>query len=278
MFDPKIQNPYTVNVYLGVQHSLTSTMVLETAFVGNRGIKYPLHRVFNQVDRVSGVRPNLDLGEGYMSIIRKARYTRHGSRLCGSALLRDSQRALTTRGARLWQRRTEIGGYYQGIADVRVQDFFNLRAERGPADGDTTHFFAADAVYDLPALASSPGLVKHTLGGWQASGIFTAATGQPLLILQGGARETSRPDYVGGNPITSDYQETLQYLNPAAFAKIPISSASGRTIRPGNLGSGAVRGPGFWNADFSLGKTSRLRSKRGFRFAWMRSTSSTIQT
>ncbi len=52
-FDPKIQNPHTVNVYLGVQHSLTSTMVLETAFVGNRGIKYPLHRVFNQVDRVA---------------------------------------------------------------------------------------------------------------------------------------------------------------------------------------------------------------------------------
>ena len=85
-------------------------------------------------------------------------------------------------------------------------------------------------------------------------GYLTAATGQPLLILQGGARETSRPDYIGGEPVLIDYRDTLQYLNTAAFAKIPISAASGRTIRPGNLGSGAVRGPGFWNADVSLGK------------------------
>jgi outer membrane receptor protein involved in Fe transport len=255
VFNPQIQNPYTVNVYLGVQHSLTSTIVLETAFVGNRGIKYPLHRVFNQVDRLSGVRPNLDLGEGYyVDNSQNTLYTSWQSSLRKRFAQGFTASAHYTWGKALATENGDIGGYYQGVADVRVQDFFNLRAERGPADGDITHYFAADAVYDLPTFASSPGLVRHTIGGWQASGIFTAATGQPLLILQGGARETSRPDYVGGNPITSDYQETLQYLNTAAFAKIPISSASGRTTRPGNLGSGAVRGPGFWNADFSLGK------------------------
>ena len=255
VFNPDIQNPYTVNVYLGVQRSLTSSLVLETAFVGNRGIKYPLHRVFNQVDRVSGVRPNLQLGEGYyVDNSQNTLYTSWQTSLRKRFAYGLTASANYTWGKGLATENGDIGGYYQGIADVRVQDFFNLRAERGPSDGDITHFFAADVVYDLPRLASSAAVVRQVLGGWQVSSIITAATGQPLLILQGGARETSRPDYIGGIPVNSNYRDTLQYLNTAAFAKIPISSASGRTIRPGNLGSGAVRGPGFWNADVSLGK------------------------
>ncbi len=266
VFDPHIQNPYTVNVYLGIQRSLTSTLVLETAFVGNRGIKYPLHRVFNQVDRVSGVRPNSTIGEGYY--VDNSQNTLYTS--WQTSLRQRFSKGLTasahyTWGKALATENGDIGGYYQGIADVRVQDFFNLRAERGPADGDITHYFAADALYDLPRLSASPGLVRHTLGGWQASGLFSAATGQPLLILQGGARETSRPDYVGGNPLLSDYRQTLQYLNVAAFSKIPIGTASGRTIRPGNLGSGAVRGPGYWNLDFSLAKNFALTEAMGFQ-------------
>jgi hypothetical protein len=67
LFGFRSQHPESLygNVYFGVQHSLSSDSVLETAFVGNRGIKYPLHRVFNQVDRMTGLRPNPSIGEGY---------------------------------------------------------------------------------------------------------------------------------------------------------------------------------------------------------------------
>jgi hypothetical protein len=267
VFDPRLQNPYTMNVYLGIQHSLTSTLMLETAFVGNRGVKYPLHRVFNQADRVTGVRPNSDLGEGYyVDNSQSTLYTSWQTSLRKRFSHGFTGGAHYTWGKNLATENGDIGAYYQGQADVRVQDFFNLRAERGPADGDITHFFAADWVYDLPLFASSSGLVKNTVGGWQASGIFTAATGQPLLILQGTARDTSRPDYIGGNPIASNYRDTLQYLNTAAFAKIPISAASGRTIRPGNIGSGAVRGPGYWNIDFSLGKNFSITEHTRLQF------------
>jgi hypothetical protein len=56
-----------------------------------------------------------------------------------------------------------------------------------------------------------------------------------------------------------DYRETLQYLNKAAFARVPQSSVSGTPIRPGNVGWGAVRQPGLWNLDFSMGKNFQLR-------------------
>ena len=68
---------------------------------------------------------------------------------------------------------------------------------------------------------------------------------------------------MGGAAILSGSRDTLQYLNRAAFALVPISPVSGATIRPGNVGNGAVRGPGLQNLDFSLAKnvaiTERLK-------------------
>jgi hypothetical protein len=49
-------------------------------------------------------------------------------------------------------------------------------------------------------------------------------------------------------------------LNPNAFARVPLSSA-GLTVRPGNLGWGEVRAPGYVNVDFSLTKDIPIRER-----------------
>jgi hypothetical protein len=103
--------------------------------------------------------------------------------------------------------------------------------------------------------------VRQVFGGWQFSGIFSGATGQPLLITEGSPDNVSRPDYVGGKAVNSNYHDTLQYLNRSAFALVPISSASGLPIHPGNIASGFVRGPGFWNVDLSVGKNFSILEK-----------------
>ena len=259
VFNPQLQNPYTMNFYLGIQRELTGTLMFETAVVSNRGVKYPLHRLFNQADRVTGLRPNPSLGEGFYADNSQQTFyaswqtslrKRYSSNLIGSMHYTWGKALATENG--------DIGAYYQGNADVRVQNFFDLRSERGPADGDITHYFAADWVYDLPRFQNQKSFVKHLLGDWQVTGIFTAATGEPLLIVQGPVRNTTRPDYVGGPAVLSDYRKTLQYLNRAAFAAVPVNPVSGRTIRPGNIGSGAVRNAGRWNVDASIGKNFRI--------------------
>jgi hypothetical protein len=262
-FDPNFQNPYSMNVYLGVQHELSSTVVFETAFVGNRGVKFPLHRVFNAVDRVTGQRPNPNLNDGYyidnsqttvyaswQSSLRK-RYSR---RLVGAAHYTWGK-ALSTGGG-------DIGAYYQGDQDVRTQDFFNPRADRGPSAGDVAHYFSADAVYDLPELRNfSNPLLRGAIGGWQATGIFRANTGEPVTVTQSSALQGSRPDYVGGNAVNPDYRTTLVYLNRAAFAPVPIGAASAATLRPGTAGNGEFRGPGQWRMDVSLGKNFAITER-----------------
>ena len=99
---------------------------------------------------------------------------------------------------------------------------------------------------------------RYLLGGWQIAGIFRVATGQPLLVTQSSQISGSRPDVVDfANAINPNCcgVGNLQYLNRAAFQQVPISAISRQTIRRGNIGNNAFRGPGFKNLDLSLVKS-----------------------
>ncbi len=161
----------------------------------------------------------------------------------------------------------DIGAYYQGDADARTQDFFNPRADRGPSTGDITHYFTGEWTYEIPRLGSlDNAAARQLLGGWQVSGILLARTGIPVQLSQSGTGlNVSRPDYVGGQIILPDYTKTLKYLNPAAFALVPINPTSRISVRPGNVGNNAVREPGAWNLNFSLAKEFSMAERARLR-------------
>lgn len=268
VFNPQIQNPYSMNLYLGLQRTLTPSLMLETALVGNRGVKFIMNRYFNTVDRLTGVRPNPEMGQGYyvdntqnsfyaswQTSLRK----RFSKGLVGSVHYTWGK-ALSTQGG-------DIGSYYNGDSTYMTQDFFNPRSDRGPSAGDVTHYFAYEAVYELPRFAnvSSP-MARHVLGGWQVSSMMVATTGEPVTVTMTCAHPHCRPDYAGGAPVFGGYRETLQYLDKSAFAPVPLVSASGTTLRPGNIGAGAIRGPGRWNVDASLGKNFRVTERVQLQF------------
>ena len=79
----------------------------------------------------------------------------------------------------------------------------------------------------------------------------------------------------GGRPDLVDFKNAvndnccsygnLQYLNLAAFSLVPVPS-SGRTIRRGTAGATALRGPGIWNLDLSLGKNFKVTENTQFEF------------
>ncbi len=260
IFNPHLQNPYSMHFTLGIQRELTPNLMLETALAGNRGVRFIMHRWANQVDRITGLRPNPLLGEPYyVDHSQQTVYTswqtslrkRYSRNLTGS-LHYTWGKSLSTGGG-------DLGAYYQGDNFSRTQDFLNIKADRGPSTGDITHYFVSEWLYELPRFSSlGNGVARQALGGWQVSGIVLARTGEPLVIGQSGAVRENRPDYIGGAAVNKDYTKTLQYLNRAAFAMVPINRTSGATIRPGNVGNGAVRGPGMWNLDFSLAKNFSL--------------------
>lgn len=259
LIDPSLESPYTHHFTLGLQRQLTNDLVLESSFVGVRGTKFSMWRPLNEPNRQTGIRPNpLLRATFYLDNSATSQYLSWQTSLRKRYSRNLSGSAHYTWGKTLAYNGGDIGTWYQGDNAARVQDFNNISAERAPGTGDINHTFVSQAVYDFPGLTNANGVVRHVLGGWQLGGIFEARTGEPMQITQSAGLQVARPDYIGGNATNSNWRETLQYLNPAAFARVPVSSAN-LAVRPGNLGWGAVRAPGFVNVDFSLTKNIPIR-------------------
>src|SRR5206468_4225188 len=73
--NPDFQSPYAMNYSLEIQRALTPSLVIETGYVGSRGVKFNLSRTFNQVDRISGIRPNpADIQGTYLDNSQQTNY------------------------------------------------------------------------------------------------------------------------------------------------------------------------------------------------------------
>jgi hypothetical protein len=174
----------------------------------------------------------------------------------------------------------DIGAYYGSDNDSNnIQDFNNPRADRGPNPGDAAHRFIADWVYELPRLSNSNPLIRHTVGGWEVSGIFSTRSGERITVTQNCASDQyCRPDYVGGPTTFANWKENpttrcpvgarcgIQYLNPAAFALVTVDPKSRIAIRPGTLGNASLRNPATWSVDISLAKNFKLREQMNLQF------------
>jgi hypothetical protein len=141
------------------------------------------------------------------------------------------------------------------------QDPNNIRNERGPSAFDINHRFSTDFLYVLPfaRMWGSDSLGKRLLyAGWQFGGILRAESGAPFTLFNPNSslpNNSQRVDYLGGPVYLHSSDNPLQYLNPAAFARVPVNAVSRAPIRPGTLGRNALRLPGFWQVDLSLAKT-----------------------
>ncbi len=182
---------------------------------------------------------------------------------------------------------------------------YNFKADRGNNAFDVRHSANVSAMYDLPfgkgrRFGSSMNKASDlVVGGWQLGGIVNARTGLPLdiritrpdlvyrdtrngnivnapIVLGdgtvatvpvinvpggGNSRDVRFPDVVAGvNPFLTGVDKRL-LINPAAF-----STPAPGTF--GNLGRGALHGPGLSQFDLTLHKkfsiTERLISE--FRF------------
>lgn len=256
-------NPYSIQFNLGVQHALSSSLVLETAYVGTRGVKLIMVRDYNQVDRVTGIRdPNFGQNR-YYDTSESSHY--HSWQ---SSLRKRFSRDFLFNVHYTYSNNISYNDGDLLLPGPRPQDINNLRAEKGPTPYDVRHQFVTDFLYELPILRWSGASGRFTqlaFGGWQFSGVFRANSGSPIDLSQPSSVPGSRPDYIGGNPINENYGDTLQYLNRAAFALVPVVTASGATARPGTLGRNALRGPGGWNVDAGLAKNFAFTERTRFQ-------------
>ena len=256
-------NPYTMQWTLDIQRQLSPTLVFQTGYVGNKGVKISQSHTANTPDRITGLRPvptvlNVNLRDASDFSTYHAWQT---------SLRKRFSYDLAFNVNYTWSRNMALSqGDYWGGNDPEVQDETNYRADYGPITQNRTHSLTLDSIYSFPfdRWLNAGSVLKQVVGGWQLAGILGVANGQWINVVQTSSLLQSRPDYAGGDPYLNG-ADRLRYLNPAAFARVPVNSAT-VPIRPGNLGKNALRGPGFWNLDLSISKDFKFHERYGLKF------------
>jgi hypothetical protein len=226
------------------------------------GRKFLQQRLFNlAIDRETGARPNPALGAPggyYVDNSQTSEYNalqtsvrkRFANNFSFDVHYTLSKGTATQGG--------DVGAYYQGDFEDFTQDFFNPEADRGPIVSDARHRMSADVIFETPWFRDARPLLRHTLGGWEVSGIFSSRSGERLLITQPSGIPNSRPDFVGGNPVLADWRSTRQYVNRESFALVPTSALTRATLRPGTTKPDQVRGPASYTLDMTFAKNIAL--------------------
>ncbi len=261
-FNPNFQSPYAMNYTLGIQRALTRALILETAYVGSRGVKFNMVRTFNKTDRATGVRPNpADIQGSYIDNSQQTNYNSWQTSLKQRFTHGLSMNLHHTWGKALSYTGGDVAPGYMGDTRNSVEDFNNVGIERSLSAGDVAHSVSIDWVYQAPTPFRDSAISRQVLGGWQISGIWKARTGLPLGVTQTGGR----PDMIdikSAVNLKCCSFGNIQYLNRAAFQLLTVPTASGQTIRRGHANATPLTGPGIWNVDLSLAKSFEIQENR----------------
>jgi len=249
--EQNFRTPYVQSWNLNIQRQFNEAVAFEIGYVGTKGTR--LTRLYDA---------NQDgNNEDYYQIAVLATTANSTYNALQTTLRLNNWHHFSGFSTYTWSKSLDgasDGIDFNGATAAFPQDSDNLPAEKGPSTFDTRHRWTSVLNYQLPAFAALP---KRLADGWQLNTIVTVQSGRPIGIItsSGGINFHQRPDLVPGvNPILPNWTPATGYLNPAAFQQ-PAGDF-------GDLGRDQIYGPGFWNADFSVTKNTKLTETLALQF------------
>ncbi len=273
---PDIRNGYVYEWSLSVDHELSPDTVLSASYAGSDGHKLPRRALQNQgVPNLPGERRGYHPQPGSNQFVRATDVNSNYNAM----ILRLERRfsgGLALVAGYTFGKSIDTASGLQGTN--QPQDNYNLKAERGLSDFDVRQRFVLSGTWELPLGAGRrwlrTGAAAKALGQWQASGILTFQTGQPLTAILPTALSgtqsngTDRPDLIVNPELPSAQRDPNHWFDIAAFKKPPVFLDSlGRFSIPGSEGRNVITGPGLSDWDLSLERHLPLteRAKLVFR-------------
>ncbi len=283
---------------LNMEYEFARTWVLELGYVGTHGIHQyngnvqineaqlasPANPVngltVNTTSNASGRVPYLGFSPAGMSTSETNGDVKFNS--LQATVRKQMSHGLTMQAAYTWSKSlndfTNAANNSSNSGDPN-----NLRQQYGPNPNYRPQRLAINYSWDLP-FGHFEGLTGKLTNGWNVSGVTIAQDGTPLSVTDsrggtiyglGAGPVTSRaqfcPGMGPGNVSTPGGVESRLggnfggpgYLNPAAFCSIPTTGGIGPTLTGagtlfGNSGVGIILGPGQFNWDMSLIKTTKV--------------------
>jgi Carboxypeptidase regulatory-like domain/TonB dependent receptor len=264
IFPQQPKDPYSTNWLVGFDQQLMKDTILTVNYTGNKtqhmqaGIAFASINL-NAQNPLTGARPQSGFAdENSAGDVLSSKY---------SALqvqLRHHRGPL----------QVEANYTYSSEHDDLVNVFSSFSNPFDPAsdwshgDIDVRNNFTASMVYSMPAMKDRNALVRGVLGGWQTSSIWQTRSGLPtnITLVSGFFGNPTRPNLVSGQPLmvaNASWPNTS--FNPAAFQAPPTYTGDFVT-NPKAVSRNFLRGPAFFQWDFSMAKNFALTEKVKLQF------------
>lgn len=258
-----------VDMYnLAIQHQVSKNLSVQLAYVGNQARH--LYDFYNANAPVPGP-GNSDLNRPYN--LSPLNYTQDITAFANdlssnyNSLQLSAEKRMSAwysfTAQYTWSKVLNYGD------NSREYNPYDLRADYAPAGFDRTHAFSLGHILEVPVgrgrryLGDMGTAGQLILGGWQFTGMTTAYSGRPFTPIIGdnsslNSNFTLRPDQIGD---PSANVPSGLWFNPAAY------TAPGPFVE-GTAGRNSLRGPGFFEADWALGKAFRITEGQSLAFTW----------
>jgi hypothetical protein len=267
---PDTRTGYVQSWHFTIQRELTRDLVLDVAYVGNRGVKLMVLGDVNQArpqnpdenTALNSRRPYLGFadvevsyGGGFSSY--HAFQTKLEKKFSGGMYLLNSF---------TWSKVLDnaAGHLEANNGDNSRVNYYDPRYNKGVGSYNQPFSNTTTIVYDLPYGkgrkhgATAHPVLQAVLGGWRATAINSMASGLPVNLTYGPASRysvsgypTYRPNLLG-DPMASESQRSIfNYFNKANVV-IPVDPQHPNPF--GNAGRNTVRGYAIYQTDLGLHK------------------------
>jgi outer membrane receptor protein involved in Fe transport len=171
-----------------------------------------------------------------------------------------------------WSKTTDVGGSGDPDFESSVSDPYSIQHDKGPSSLNVPFVWVTYGLYHTPKFDRSNFVVKHVLGGWAVSAIYTAESGEPFTINGGNGNNNSgfdegqdRADLVAGQPFKirqgGKSHWLNNYFNQAAFTTNELGT-------PGNSPKFFIQCPPVHSMDASFSKQFTVHERYNVQFRW----------
>ncbi|MCL5742492.1 MAG: TonB-dependent receptor, partial [Acidobacteria bacterium] len=297
-YDRGNQLPYSAQWNFNIQQQLPHSVLLEAGYVGNRGLKYPMDRVLNQLspdtlglgDQLRGQVANPFYGQITTGILAQKTVSRAqllrpypqfdgvtstnsnwGSSSYHSLQVKMEKRyasGFSILGAYTYSKMMDIGtGTWAGetLGGGGIQNWYDLGSDWAVSSLDPTHRLVLNPVYEIHLAKGLHGVSKKILDGWEIGSILSAMSGGPLGV--GSAVNGTYSQGGGQRPNWTGVSTSISNPTPNGwFDATQFSVAAPYSFGNAPRTFGGTRADGLTELDVTVGKMTPLSDKLKLQF------------
>ncbi len=250
-FPKDAQDPYSANWLFGIQQEVLPNTVLTVNYTGNQdhhqgaGIDFAALNLnpanyFDQSHKLTG------FANEYLEA-----NVLHSSYNAFQVQLRHNVSKLDVEANYTWSHEIDdMVNVFNSFSNP-----LNPNVDLGSGDWDIRQNLTGSVVYNFTDLKGHNPLIRTALGGWQASSIVQTRSGVPLDVTDSGGGIfglSTRPNSTGQPIKLSNFSWPYHTYNVNAYQVPPtFNGVPGDPSTLGNVGRNTLRGPGFFQWDFS---------------------------